>query len=503
MKKIIGRIIIIIPALAIQTLWYIILMGFLKDYATLMAGILSVLSVCFVLYLISKKDESSYKILWLIIILAQPILGAFLYLFLGNKKSSRPLQKKLNSAKKNISIELERNPDIIQILESDDLRNAQTLEYIQNITGFPITENSPTEYYPLGEDMFKSMCEELKKAERFIFMEYFIVEEGVFWNSIIDILAEKAEKGVDVRVMYDDLGSISTYSAVNAIKLISKKIKCIPFNPLFFVSAKLNNRDHRKIMVIDGKTSFCGGINIADEYINQKERFGHWKDIGFKITGAGVQSYTYMFMEFWNAFCPDKIPSKYLDNSLFEKEGGDGYIISYYDSPFYSDAVSNNLFIELLSQASEYIWFYTPYLMLGDTLLDSFIRAAKRGVDVRIIMPGIPDKKIIFRLSRSYYEKLLEAGVKIYEYQKGFVHAKACICDDKISVIGTVNLDYRSLFLHFECSSVFYKSAVNENLKADFLETQSECRERKLSDEKTGLLHKIINAVLRIFAPLC
>lgn len=505
MKKIIGRFIVLIPAILIQVLWYLILISFFAKYMALFICILSVLSVIFVLYLVSKKDESSYKILWLILIMALPILGAFLYVCWGNKKTSRPLQKKLYSSKKNINIILEQNSVISESLKSADKRASQTFEYIRKMTGFPVVRNTHTEYYSLGEDMFEDMCKELKKAQRFIFLEYFIVQEGIFWNTIVDILAEKAEQGVDVRIMYDDLGCISTYSASNAIKLMTKKIKCIPFNPMIFVKASLNNRDHRKIMVIDGKVAFSGGINIADEYINQKERFGHWKDIGFKITGKSVQSYTYMFMEFWNAFSANKMPEKYLDNTLFEfdKKNDNGYVISYYDSPFYPEAVSNNVFIEILSQATEYVWFYTPYLMLGDALLDAFVRTAERGVDVRIIMPGIPDKKVIFKISRSYYKQLLESGVKIYEYSAGFVHAKACICDDKIATIGTVNLDYRSLFLHFECSSVFYNSKIVTDLKNDFMNTQEQCKERTLKDEKKGILNKITDAVLRLFAPLC
>lgn len=503
MKKIIGRIIVIIPALAFQCLWYVALYRIFEEYVALISGILTVLAVIFVLYIVSKKDESSYKILWLILILTEPILGTVLYIFMGNKKSSRPIKRGIENAKQEMGFKFYEDPLILGKLENENLRAAQTFEYVRKSTGFPISGNSDTKYYPLGEDMFMDMVQELQKAERFIFLEYFIVQDGIFLDSIVDILAEKAAQGVDVRFMYDDVGSISTYSKVNAVKLTSKGIKCMAFNPLLFVTAMLNNRDHRKIMVIDGKIAFSGGINLADEYINQKERFGHWKDIGFKVTGAGVQSYTYMFIEFWNAFSPNKIPAKYLDNSLFEKKTGSSYVISYYDSPFYSESVSNNLFNDILSQATEYVWFYTPYLMLGETLLDAFVRAAKRGVDVRIIMPGIPDKKLVFRISRSYYAQLLEAGVKIYEYTPGFVHAKACICDDKISVIGTVNLDYRSLFLHFECSSLFYGSGINQDIKTDFEKTQLKCRERTLSNEKNGIIFRIINSILRMFAPLC
>lgn len=502
MKNIFGRLLIVIPAIFIQALWYILLLSFFKDYFALISTVLAAVAVLLVLYLVSKVDEGSYKILWIIIIMAMPIFGALLYLFWGNKKTSRRMKKKFSRIFRKMNISIPDDSLAIESLRAEDVRAAQTFEYVSGITGYPVMENASAEYYPLGEDMFAAMCRELKKAEKFIFLEYFIIQEGKFWDGLVDILAEKAAAGVDVRVMYDDFGCLSTFSRKDAAKLIAKKIKVAVFNPLVFVSARLNNRDHRKIMVIDGKVAFSGGVNLADEYINERDRFGHWKDIGFKITGKAVISYTYMFMEFWNAYSISKIPADYL-NITCEEEHNDGYVLSYYDSPFSSDAVSNNLFTELLSQATDYVWFFTPYLMLGDTLRDAFIRAAKRGIDVRIMMPGIPDKKMVYRMSRSYYRHLLEAGVKIYEYTPGFLHAKACVCDDKLAVIGTVNLDYRSLFLHFECSTIFYKAALISDVKRDFEETQCKCAQRTLENEKKGLIHRIVNSILRLFAPLC
>jgi cardiolipin synthase len=287
------------------------------------------------------------------------------------------------------------------------------------------------------------------------------------------------------------------------IDLSKKGIKCIPFNPFLFIKSQLNNRDHRKLMVIDGKVAYSGGINLADEYINEIHPFGRWKDIGFRITGEAVNSYTYMFAEFWNAFSNDKIMADSMHSLKEEKkQTANGYILPYYDSPMRQEHVSNELFVEILSSATSYVWFYTPYLMLGDALYDAFIRAAKRGVDVRIIMPGIPDKKMVYRLSRSYYMDLLKAGVKIYEYTPGFVHAKAFIADDKIAGLGTVNLDYRSLFLHFECNAVFYEADIVEDLKKDYLATQNESREITENDIQNGLLYRFGNNVLRLIAPL-
>jgi cardiolipin synthase len=272
------------------------------------------------------------------------------------------------------------------------------------------------------------------------------------------------------------------------------------------IHGTLNYRDHRKMLVIDGEIAFSGGVNLADEYINKKKKYGHWKDIGFYVTGAAAQVYSQMFVEFWNAFSK---PQQQLEIKKYFppvpkniSDSDDGYVLSYFDSPVRFETFSNDLYIDLLYQAEHSAWFYTPYLMLGDHLLEAFVKAAERGVDVRIIMPGIPDKKMVFRLSRSYYEDLLKAGVKIYEYTPGFVHAKAFMCDDKVCGIGTVNLDYRSLFLHFECNSVFYRADIMKDLKKDYEETLGKCRQVKLEDISHNIIHKFIDNILRVFAPL-
>lgn len=502
-KKIAGRVVAVIVPVAMQFLWYLLILKWLSKAAGLLSIVLTVLSFLFVLYINTKREESSYKTLWLIVILTFPVLGAVMYIIFGNNNTAKKLEKNITKARLHMDYELSDGEKCIVELEREDKRLAQSVKRISDATGFPMVKLDSAEYFSVGEEMFADMCKELEKAEKYIFAEYFILQNGKFLNTVVDIMARKAAQGVDVRIMYDDLGSIATYSLADALKLGENGIKCVPFNPFLFIKSQLNNRDHRKIMVVDGRVAYSGGINLSDEYINIGSKYGHWKDIGFKITGEGVKSYTYMFMEFWNAFSNDMIPHDLVGES-FEKEGkgGDGYVLPYYDSPMVDENVSNTFFSEMLYAASDYVWFYTPYLMLGDSLFDAFIRAAKRGVDVRIIMPGIADKKVVFRLSRSYYRQLIEAGVKIYEYTPGFVHAKGCICDDKLAVLGSVNLDYRSLFLHFECSSIFYDSSIIKTFKADILETQSKCRQRTLEDTKRGFFGRIIDGVLRIFAPL-
>lgn len=499
MRKALGRIIAVIPAVLLQALWLLLLMSWLEPFAALLNLVLTFLAFIFVLYIISSRNESAYKTLWLLVILGLPILGTVLYLFLGNKSSAAPLRKRFEKAKRDTG----GFPDRRGVSVTGDKRISQIFESVEQSTGFVTMPLEDAEYFPLGEDMWKRMLDELENAEQFIFAEYFIIEPGRMWDTITEVLERKAAAGVDVRVMFDDMGSFSTYSAREVKALESRGIKCAVFNPLVMLRGTLNYRDHRKMLVIDGKTAFSGGVNLADEYINSIVKYGHWKDIGYRISGAPVRSFTEMFVEFWNAFSNSPIPPSALNRDIPDITDNGSYILSYYDSPIGDKAVSNDLYIELLSIATERAWFYTPYLMLGDALMDAFIRAAKRGVDVRIIMPGIPDKKTVFRMSQSFYPDLLKAGVKIYEYAPGFVHAKACVIDDRIGTIGTVNLDYRSLFLHFENNSLFFNADILSELKSDFEKTRSECREITKDNIKMSFGKWCKDSILRIFAPLC
>lgn len=500
-KNILLRIVGLVPPILLQLAWFILIFTFLSKYIEVLTFVLLALSFLFVLYLVSAREETSYKIMWLIITLTFPILGAILYLFWGRRSSSQKMKRKLAKSEKEISVSTKNIPDLIPNITKENKRVGQIYHVLKNVSGFVPFENESAKYYPLGEDMFKDMLEDLEKAEEYIYLEYFIIQAGIFWDSLVEVMVRKQQEGVDVRVIYDDLGSLATYSKAELNHLKESGIRCIPFNPIFFLSMQLNNRNHRKIMVIDGKVAYSGGVNIADEYINEKEVYGHWKDIGFRLTGNAVLSYQYMFVEFWNAFSEDKI--KKIEFHGRDIENGDGYILPYYDAPYYEKACSNTLYIQMLNASQDYIWFYTPYLILGDSLTDAFIAAAQRGVDVKIMVPGIPDKKVVYRITRSYYRPLLEAGVKIYEYTPGFLHAKACICDDTLATIGTVNLDYRSLFLHFECNSLFYKASIIQDLKQDYMETLSKCRERTMAEEKRGFFHVFINGLLRLISPLC
>ncbi|MEZ3445591.1 MAG: cardiolipin synthase [Lachnospiraceae bacterium] len=502
-----GRIVSVLPVVVLQGLIIYGIARWLAPFATFFYSVLSVLSALFVLFLISNRGEGAYKMLWLLVMFVAPLPGALMYLLYGNKRTGNALEQRLTAIHDSIPIVLYDDTQTQEQLVREDKRIAQTFSYVKKITGFPVLRNDTAQYYPVGELLFEQMMSSLKEAKRYVFIEYFIVQEGVMWEAMVDVMEQKVQEGVDIRVLYDDIGSIGTFSARNRASLLKKGIKCEKFNPLIVLSGALNNRDHRKIMVVDGVVAFSGGINLADEYINEEHPFGHWKDIGFKITGDAIRSYAYMFIEFWNASSLNKITEALVgDDFAKTRVSGetdfDGYVLPYYDSPGRTEAASNNVFIDLLGQAKDYMWFYTPYLLLGDGLRDAFVRAAQRGVDVRIVMPGIPDKKIVYRMSRSYYRDLLKAGVKIYEYSPGFVHAKACLADDCVGSIGTVNLDYRSLYLHYECNALFYNASILADLKEDFEASMKVSRERTLQDEKKGLLYRIINGTLRIFAPL-
>lgn len=501
MGKIMRRVLIIVPAAALQVLWHLMLIKWLSPYAPLIVSALSVVAFFLVLYIIIKRDESTYKLLWLLVILTMPLVGTLLYLFFGNMRTAKPLKKRLESAQSSGDtqpLEIGKTPF------DGDKRMEQTVRWLEGKTGYPLCRAEQTRYYPLGDDMFPDMLADLKKAKNSIYIEYFIIEPGHMWDSIMSVLEEKLRQGVDVRVMYDDMGSISSFNFSNARELSQKGIPCAPFNPLLALKGTVNYRDHRKMLIIDNEIAYSGGINLADRYINLEKPYGHWKDTAFRLTGEAVHSFTHMFLTFWNAFAVKK-----GEDTLPMPEPGkapretDGYVLSYYDSPLNHEATSNRLFIDLLSQSTDYAWFFTPYLMLGDDLMAAMISAAQRGVDVRIIMPGVPDKKLIFRMSRSFYQVLLSGGVKIYEYTPGFVHAKSFVSDDRVATVGTVNLDYRSLFLHFENNSLFYRAGIVSRIKRDFLETQEKCSEIEPYDTKHYSRRWAIDGILRIFAPLC
>lgn len=469
--------------------------------------VFSMIALIICLIIISRDDIPEYKLSWVLLIMFIPVLGLFMYWVFGNKKQS-PKQKRIMEKYRSLvdshSVDTfdKAIKDPSEVLSADDTKLAR---YISNLSDARLFGNTQARYFSLGDHIFPVMLDELKKAKSFIFMEYFIYEKGVFWDSILEILKEKVSEGVDVRVMYDDMGSINTLPWEYYKTLRSFGIKAVAFNPVRArLNYRLNYRDHRKVCIIDGNVAISGGINIADEYINQKERFGHWKDNGFVIKGDGVWNYTYMFLQNWYFSSSSEYGvgsfNKYMPT---ETAASDGYIQSFGDSPMDDYNVAENAYIHMINNAKDYVWISTPYLILDNAMTNALVLAARSGVDVRIITPGVPDKKIVFALTRANYSTLLANGVKIYEYVPGFIHSKMFVSDDKTSIVGTINMDYRSFFLHFESGTVFYDGSVIKDIKKDFSETFGLCREITAQEySKRSLLQKAMGHICKVIAPL-
>jgi cardiolipin synthase len=377
---------------------------------------------------------------------------------------------------------------------------------LQEYAGFPVYANTAQEYFGSGEDFFKKVLEELGKAERYIFLEFFILEEGIMLNSIMSVLERKAAEGLDVRIIYDDLGCFLTLPSDFKDASEQKGIKCFVFNPFRpIISSLQNNRDHRKIIAIDGKVAFTGGMNLADEYMNAVEKFGHWKDAAIMIKGEGAWPMALIFLQMWNLQAKKRDDYKSFFPDFGSNESGAnncGFVQPYADSPIDDENVGEHVYIQIINQAKKYLYINTPYLIIDDNLLSALTVAAKSGVDVRIITPHRWDKWIVAITSRSYYRRLIQAGVKVYEYTSGFNHGKTFVCDDHIATVGTTNLDYRSLYLHFECGVVIYGSDTVLKVKEDFLRTLPKSHEMTLEECAKNRLSQIIPDALRLFAPL-
>ncbi len=500
-----GKILLTALLIILQLAWYIVFLIRLTGYSTIVSIIFRMLSIFIILFIISKEDNSAYKIGWIVLIMAMPLFGGLLYLSFGNKRPTKGLRRRLDKEHQALKTELEQDSGLMEEIRGFSTRTAGISRYLYVKSDYPVCKNTMTNYYKVGEEMFQDMILELEKAEHFIFLEYFIIEEGVMWNRILGILKEKAAAGVDVRLIYDDVGSLFLLPKHFARDMEKQGIKCMAFNPFIPIfSLVMNNRDHRKIMVIDGHTAFNGGINLADEYINAVERFGHWKDTGVRVKGDAVWNFTLMFLEIWYAFRKERDVLEDFHPRRYHPEafGTDGYVQPFSDSPLDEETMSENLYIDILNRARSYVYIFTPYLIIDNEMKGALCMAAKRGVDVKLVVPGIPDKKLVFRLTRSYYEPLIKAGVQIYEYTPGFLHAKSYVCDDEIGVVGTINMDYRSLYLHFECGTYMYRTGMIADLKEDALQTVARSRQITLGDVGTSFFGKLFDAVLRLMAPL-
>ena len=456
-----------------------------------------------IIKIIASDDNPDYKVPWLLFVLVLPVVGFMLYLMFYSRKLEKKFIRRIDEIKK---YRYKTNREqILSEMERESEYAAAQARMLTSISGASVFKNTKQTYYPLGEDMWAAMLDGLEKAESFIFMEYFIIEEGKFWNSILDVLKRKAKEGVTVRVLYDDIGCMSTLPGDYHKQLSEFGIEAAPFSRLRGnADSEFNNRSHRKILVIDGKVGFTGGVNIADEYINEVVRFGHWKDTGIRLEGEAVFELTRLFLSDYGLNVKNLPPMP--ENAYPEQKDirSQGYVIPFGDGPkpLYEHRVGKSVIQNMLSSATKYVYMTTPYLIIDNDLSASIENAALRGVDVRIIVPHIPDKKIVFGMTRSFYHRLMKCGVKIYEYEPGFIHAKSYIADGKYAMIGTINLDYRSLVHHFENGVWMYECDSIKDLERDILETIKKSIEVTSDMLKTGLITRFIRSLVRIFAPM-
>lgn len=528
-----SRTAIIVVALLLQLFVFFASFYWLKDYSTVVYAAFVLLGAVTVVHILNEENNASFKIAWIIPVLVIPVFGTVLYIYINLQPGTKRIHKKLTKIEDEIRPYLAQNEETVQELQEQSAGEKGIADYLYHADNYPVYAGCKMKYYPIGEAKFADMIEQLKRAEHFIFMEYFIVAKSYMWNTILEILKEKAAQGVEVRMMYDGMCSLALLPYGYYKDLEKMGIQSIPFSQIRPVlSTYQNNRDHRKILIIDGKTVFTGGINLADEYINRIDRFGHWKDTAVMIQGEAVKSFTLLFLKMWHvAKGKDSIPQeeirKYtvevwentqsdemrtdmesmrntdMQNTQDKKLHASGYVIPYGDDPYGDERIGKQVYIDILNRARKYVHIMTPYLILDDEMITALRYCAKRGVETVIIMPHIPDKIYAYLLARTYYKQLLKYGVKIYEYTPGFVHAKVFVSDDIRGCVGTINLDFRSLYLHFECGAYMYSNDVLHDVEQDFKETLKQCQEiTKESCDKYPKGKMLVGKMLRLIAPL-
>ena len=495
----IPRIIFVALAVLLQVAWLLMLVLRFNTYSNWIAAASTIIALVVVVRLYSKHTSPAFKLPWIMLIMALPVMGLALYLMVEVFSDLGSFRKRMAALVQQRQQRIPQTPEIPGKLDPDC---AGYSRYLQQIGGAPVYENTAVTYYPEAVQAFEAMKQELEKAESFIFMEYFIVEDGSSFREILEILERKVKAGVEVRLMYDDLGSVGYVNLRFAKSLVDRGIRCQVFNPaLPVVNLFMNHRDHRKITVIDGKVGFSGGYNLADEYFDRRHPYGKWKDTGVRLEGEAVRSLTAFFLEMWAASSgrPENFDT-YLNIS--HSVPGTGFVQPFADDPQSRERLAENTYLHLIYNARDSLYIITPYLIITDEMVNALGLAARRGVDVRIITPGIPDKKTVYQVTRSYYGGLAEQGVRIFEYSPGFCHAKQCVCDGRYATIGTSNLDYRSFYHHFENDILLMDCDAVKQIEADFVQLFPQCREvtREYCSGKKHML--LFQCLLRLIAPL-
>jgi cardiolipin synthase len=502
-KIIFSRFTIAFFMLVIQGLAIYFCASFFSKYLLWLFGGTAILGILLTIYIINQTDSPSFQISWIILILIFPALGVFVYLFVKLQIGVHSLSKKYQKLKYEMDGFQKQDAKIYQKLQGENKIEADYVTYMNRMSGYAIYQNTCTTYYPLGDDMYPELLQDLEQAKEYIFLEFFIVAKGKMWNSILEILKRKVKEGVEVKFMYDGTCSFMLLPHDYPKYLESYGIECKVFNPVVpIISTQYNNRDHRKIVVIDGKIAYTGGVNLADEYINEEQRFGHWKDTAIRLEGDAVRGFILMFLENWYIEQRGvKEYQKYLKG--VEAKKNDSFILPYGDNPFDHYYIGEDTYFHVLHHATQYVHIITPYLILDYEMLRALQNAACRGIDVKLILPKIPDKPFLYYMAKTFYRPLIESGVQIFEYTPGFTHAKMFVSDDVRGVIGTINMDYRSFYLNFEDGVYLYQDSSVLKIEEDFQQTLANCEQVTLkSFKKYSKFKLLIGKLLRVFAPL-
>lgn len=528
------RLVFVVFAVAVQIFFIYVLMAWLNNYSTWIHLVTELAAVLLVLTIYGKHTTSSMKMPWIVLITSMPLLGVILWFLMDSRLATHPMQKRFADIEEVLSVFMPQDEKMQAQLLSSDPAAGGIARYLWRKGGFPLYRNEGCLYYKDAAEALEAQLQDLSRAEKFIFMEYFAIEDKESFERIRTVLRQKVQEGVEVRLFYDDVGSIGFINGGFRKRMEADGIRTRVFNPVLpSMRVFMNNRDHRKITVIDGKIAYTGGYNLANEYFNVTHPYGEWKDAGIRLTGPAVRTYTTVFLEMWNAIrasdeddhefgrffpglsietegkpldlrssleireTPGKAQYEVLDDAI-------GYVQPYADSPLDEEQIGENVYMSIANGAVKYLYFVTPYLILTDEMSRAITLAAERGVDVRIVTPGVPDKKITYQLTRSYYAQLVRKGVRIYEFTPGFCHAKCCVSDDRVATCGTINLDYRSLYHHFEDGCVMYQTHSVADVKNDL--DQLIQRSREVTDRyrqgQRSIFLRIFHCLLRLIAPL-
>lgn len=500
-RMVFGRTFFLAFAVSIQIAILLIFIYWLSEYFVYFYSVSTILSIILAIHITGRDINPSYKIAWLFMVLLVPVLGGSFYVLIKIHPSTYKIKKKLNIILADSRKYIPTNKKLMEDLKSDDELYGLA-NYIDNYGGYPAYKNTSVKYFSSGENKFESMLEELENAKEFIFLEYYIVDEGIMWDAILEILCRKVKEGVEVRFMYDGMCTLNLLPQNYPRFIREFSIKCKVFSPIRpAISSHQNNRDHRKILVIDGKTAYTGGINLADEYINAVKKFGHWKDTAVMLKGEAVRNFTVMFLQNWNI--SEETVEDFSPYLREYKVSSTGYVIPYGDSPFDHENVGELVYMDILNNARDYVHIMTPYLILDNEMILCMEYAAKRGVDVKLILPHVTDNPSAYTLARNLYPRLIQRGIKIYEYTPGFVHAKVFVSDNKKAVVGTINMDYRSMYLNMECACYFQDMNEVSEVEKDFACTLAMCEEITLDNcKKYSVVKQKIGKILWLFSPL-